>query len=110
MLSRIVLRSKLHRPAAVRFYSEAPGQGSSSACIHPAAQPEATVDTNVTGLSDACIHPAAQPVGPNVEPNKSGAYKVPEYFCYDSTTYFEAEVEMAKYRLPQPSALNRIES
>lgn len=40
-------------------------------------------------------------VGPGA--SKSGEYKNPEYFCYNTTSYFEAEVEMLKYRLPQPS-------
>lgn len=40
-------------------------------------------------------------VGPGA--SKDGKYKNPEYFCYDRMSYFEAEVEMSKYRLPQPS-------
>jgi hypothetical protein len=40
-------------------------------------------------------------VGPGAK--KDGVYKNPEYFCYNENSYFEAEVEMAKYRIPQPS-------
>lgn len=40
-------------------------------------------------------------VGPGAK--KDGAYKNPEYYCYNDMSYFEAEVEMAKYRIPQPS-------
>lgn len=65
------------------------------------------VNTNVPGLSPAVILPANQPLGPGVDPKKSGAYKVPEYFCYNSGSYYEAEVELAKYRLPQPSAVKK---
>lgn len=101
MISRIGLRSKALR-ATTRFYSEGAGQTQDSS-----ASSQAKVNVNVPGLSEACVHPATQPVGPNVEPNKTGAYKVPEYFCYDNTSYFEAEIEMSKYRLPQPSALKK---
>lgn len=41
-------------------------------------------------------------VGPGV--TAQSEYKVPEYFCYDKTSYFEAEIEILKYRLPQPSS------
>jgi hypothetical protein len=40
-------------------------------------------------------------VGPGA--SKDGKYKNPEYFCYNPMSYFEAEIEMLKYRLPQPS-------
>lgn len=43
-------------------------------------------------------------VGPRAAKNKE--YKNPEYFCYHIDTFGEAEVELAKYRLPAPS--NRI--
>nr|CAD7197269.1 unnamed protein product [Timema douglasi] len=41
-------------------------------------------------------------VGPGAA--KQGQYKNPEYFCYNPISYFEAEIEMAKYRIPQPSS------
>lgn len=40
-------------------------------------------------------------VGPSA--SKNGEYKNPEYFCYNVTSFAEAEVEMAKFRLPAPS-------
>lgn len=40
-------------------------------------------------------------VGPNASKDKE--YKNPEYFCYHVDTIGEAEVELAKYRLPAPS-------
>ncbi|PBC25556.1 hypothetical protein APICC_09372 [Apis cerana cerana] len=40
-------------------------------------------------------------VGPNAAKNTE--YKNPEYFCYHTETFGEAEVELAKYRLPAPS-------
>jgi len=36
---------------------------------------------------------------------KNGPYKNPQYFSYHKNSYFDAEVEMLKYRLPQPSSL-----
>lgn len=98
MISRIALGSKTLR-ATTRLYSGGTGQTQGSS--------QAKVNADVPGLSEACVHPATQPVGPNVDPNKTGAYKVPEYFCYNNTSYFEAEIEMSKYRLPQPSALKK---
>ncbi|XP_057655901.1 uncharacterized protein LOC130893653 [Diorhabda carinulata] len=56
---------------------------------------------NVSGLSENCVKIPAHPVGPGAA--KNTGYKNPEYFCYDKNTYFEAEVEMLKYRCPQPS-------
>ncbi|EFN90137.1 hypothetical protein EAI_09653 [Harpegnathos saltator] len=40
-------------------------------------------------------------VGPDASKEKE--YKNPEYFCYHVNTIAEAEVELAKYRLPTPS-------
>jgi NADH dehydrogenase [ubiquinone] flavoprotein 3, mitochondrial len=79
------------------------------------------VNANVPGLSSKCLKvttegkvsrnsqvqcvtrclTAISAVGPGAK--KDGAYKNPEYFCYNENSYFEAEVEMAKYRIPQPS-------
>lgn len=36
---------------------------------------------------------------------ENGPYKNPQYFSYHKTSYFDAEIEMHKYRLPQPSSL-----
>ncbi|PNF40067.1 hypothetical protein B7P43_G11523 [Cryptotermes secundus] len=62
-----------------------------------------TVSTpaNVPGLSSAVYKVPPGDVGPGA--SKDGKYKNPEYFCYNQMSYFEAEVEMLKYRLPQPS-------
>ncbi|EDW07374.1 uncharacterized protein LOC6584402 [Drosophila mojavensis] len=80
----------------------APSSGSRVAATPgPAAPPV----KNVTGLSSACVRPTSTPVGPGASP--TGDYKVPEYFCFNRFSYAEAEVEMAKYRCPQPSALNK---
>ncbi|KAJ6634710.1 hypothetical protein Bhyg_13287 [Pseudolycoriella hygida] len=57
---------------------------------------------SATGLSERCVKSKKEPVGPGA--SSTGNYKVPEYFCYDKTSYAEAEIEMAKYRCPQPSA------
>ncbi|XP_073945842.1 NADH:ubiquinone oxidoreductase subunit V3 [Choristoneura fumiferana] len=102
MIARSALRSNGLRVIS-RCFSEGAPQSPSS----PPAPASGKVNANVTGLSHACIAPASQPVGPGVDPNKSGAYKVPEYFCYNNMSYFEAEIEMSKYRCPQPSALKK---
>lgn len=56
---------------------------------------------DVPGLSEACVKVPQEPVGPGAA--KNTGYKNPEYFCYDKNSYFEAEMEMMKYRCPQPS-------
>ncbi|KAG7301957.1 hypothetical protein JYU34_013401 [Plutella xylostella] len=103
-MKRFPLKTNMAR-AIFRKYSEG-NQGSPSSTNVPPASSQPSVP-NVPGLSSACIAPASQPVGPGVEPNKSGAYKVPEYFQYNNMSYFEAEIEMLKYRCPQPSALKK---
>lgn len=77
--------------------------GSSSAGRSGAPSP-ASADplANVKGLSANCVAPTSQPVGPGAKTD--GEYKVPEYFLYNNMSYAEAEVEMAKFRVPQPSA------
>ena len=44
-------------------------------------------------------------VGPGA--SKDSDYKNPEYFAYHNVSYFEAEIELAKYRCPQPSAIKK---
>lgn len=90
--------------ALTRFYSE--GVGGSQSTAPPPAQASQTVP-EVPGLSSKVIQPASQPLGPGVDPKKTGAYKVPEYFQYDNMSFFEAEIEMASFRCPQPSALKK---
>lgn len=101
MIARSALKSNVLR-AFTRFYSE--GTQSSSAGSSQASPPPVP---DVPGLSSAVVVPATEPVGPDVDPKKTGAYKVPEYFCYNNMSYFEAEIEMSKFRLPQPSALKK---
>ncbi|CAH0625624.1 unnamed protein product [Chrysodeixis includens] len=84
-----------------RFFSEGPQT------TPPSLPPASPTLPDVPGLSSNVIQPASQPLGPGVDPQKTGAYKVPEYYQYDSTSFFEAEVEMSKFRLPQPSALKK---
>lgn len=59
------------------------------------------LNSDVPGLSDRVIKPSKGPVGPGA--SKGSQYKNPEYFSYDRLSYYEAEIEMAKYRCPQPS-------
>ncbi|XP_069966462.1 uncharacterized protein NdufV3 [Bactrocera oleae] len=60
------------------------------------------VNPNVPGLSSNIVKLASGPLGPGASQN--GEYKVPEYYSFNRFSYAEAEVEIAKYRLPQPSA------
>ncbi|XP_026289121.1 uncharacterized protein LOC113214072 [Frankliniella occidentalis] len=80
----------------------ATGKGSSKNSSAGAAG-SSTPSPNVTGLSKNVLDVPNTEVGPGA--SKNTAYKNPEYFCYNQTSYFEAEVEMLKYRCPQPSAL-----
>lgn len=64
-----------------------------------------TKSITVPGLTSYVIKQKAEPLGPGA--SKSKEYKVPEYFCYDRYSYTSAEVEMAKYRCPQPSAVKK---
>lgn len=81
-----------------RCYSQGAGAAKSSGSSTVAAP-------NVTGLSANCVKPTTGPVGPGAAANSH--YKVPEYFSFNRFSYHEAEVEMAKYRCPQPSALKK---
>uniref|UniRef100_A0A0A9YC39 NADH dehydrogenase [ubiquinone] flavoprotein 3, mitochondrial n=1 Tax=Lygus hesperus TaxID=30085 RepID=A0A0A9YC39_LYGHE len=72
----------------------------SSAAAAPISK--ASINDNVPGLSSKCLNVPNSAVGPGA--SFQGEYKVPEYFCYDKTSYFEAEIEMLKYRCPQPSS------
>lgn len=85
----------------VRSFSQKAGAPSSSAGQHAAAAPQDPL-ANVKGLSADCLQASNQPVGPGAAAN--APYKVPEYFLYNTMSYHHAEVEMQKYRIPQPNA------
>ncbi|XP_032518011.1 uncharacterized protein LOC116770586 [Danaus plexippus] len=104
MLSRTAVCTRSVTNIVVRCCSQGAGQNQTSSST---ASSSASVNANVPGLSSAVIHKASEPLGPGVDPNKAGPYKVPEYFCYDNMSYFEAEIEMSKYRCPQPSAVKK---
>lgn len=70
-------------------------------CNTPAKPAPACVK-DVPGLSAKCVLPKNGPLGPGA--SATAEYKVPEYFCYDKTSYAEAELEMANFRCPQPTA------
>lgn len=65
------------------------------------AQQTLGIAPQVPGLSSDVVDIPNNPVGPGAAKNTD--YKNPEYFCYDKTSYFQAEIEMLKYRCPQPS-------
>lgn len=88
-----------------RSYSQAQkGAGGSTASRGAPASDSQSI-SNVTGLSSACVKPTSGPVGPGA--SATSGYKVPEYFSFNRFSYAEAEVEMAKYRCPQPSAIKK---
>ena len=58
--------------------------------------------SKIIGLGENVFKLNVKPVGPGAD--KKAAYKNPEYFCYNSYSFYEAEIEMAKFRLEQPSA------
>uniref|UniRef100_A0A2M4C4D5 Uncharacterized protein n=1 Tax=Anopheles marajoara TaxID=58244 RepID=A0A2M4C4D5_9DIPT len=97
ILVRLVAARGYSQPSAPAGSSKGPGAGA-GAPASPAASGE------VPGLSSRCVQRKDGPVGPGAD--HKGTYKVPEYFSYNQTSYFEAEVEMSKFRIPQPSARN----
>ncbi|PSN36078.1 hypothetical protein C0J52_06702 [Blattella germanica] len=84
----------------VRRYAAQGGKASSTTTTSSAKQ-----ISDVPGLSTAVYKLPSGEVGPGA--SKAGNYKNPEYFCYNKTSYFEAEIEMAKFRLPQPSSTKK---
>lgn len=104
MFARTGLRNVLSNKFT-RLYTQGTNQNQGTISSVPPAS--SNVNANVPGLSSAVVHQATETLGPGVDPNKSGPYKVPEYFCYDNMSFFEAEIEMSKFRCPQPSALKK---
>ncbi|XP_029734697.1 uncharacterized protein LOC115269975 [Aedes albopictus] len=101
MIRQILLKNDiLVRLVAARAYSQPPTSGKSAAASQAAAPKPVSGD--VPGLSSKCVHSKTGPIGPGA--SRDGDYKVPEYYCYDKNSYFEAEIEMLKFRLPQPSS------
>ncbi|XP_008556776.1 uncharacterized protein LOC103577757 [Microplitis demolitor] len=92
MFSSIKALRFANRNLAARLFSQQPNQG------HPSKPTE----INVAGLSENCVAVPSQPVGA-VGAAKNKEYKNPEYFCYHVDSFAEAEVELAKFRLPPPS-------
>ncbi|KAH8354766.1 hypothetical protein KR084_006857 [Drosophila pseudotakahashii] len=96
------------RPALSRCYSQIKGgpvSGAGRASVPGAASSSVGGPSSpaVVGLTSNCVRPTTEPVGPGA--SATSGYKVPEYYCFNRFSYAEAEVEMAKYRCPQPSAL-----
>uniref|UniRef100_A0A182KG49 Uncharacterized protein n=1 Tax=Anopheles christyi TaxID=43041 RepID=A0A182KG49_9DIPT len=103
MIRQILLKNDiLVKLMAVRAYSAT--SSSSAGSKGPSGPATGAPPADVPGLSTRCVTKKDGPVGPGAERN--GTYKVPEYFSYNQTSYFEAEIEMSKFRIPQPSAKN----
>lgn len=96
------LRTIMHIPK-LNFY-RAFSKGTTNQPSSPKTSAPA-IKSEVPGLSANIVKKRCEPLGPGASP--SGVYKVPEYFCYDQSSYYEAEVELAKYRCPQPSAVKQ---
>lgn len=94
--------SSLRTFGIARFFSQKSTTPSSAGKVKNTAG-DSKINANVQGLTSYCIKQRAEPLGPGA--SATGAYKVPEYFCYDRFSYHGAEVELAKYRCPQPSAV-----
>lgn len=77
-------------------------QPKSSKSSSPQSPPSTSAALNVPGLSSQVLNVPNEPVGPGAA--KAAEYKNPEYYCYDKTSYFQAEIEILKYRCPQPSS------
>ncbi|XP_069681636.1 uncharacterized protein [Periplaneta americana] len=103
----VLARTDLQHTAQ-RFASQGGTTTAASKPAPAAAKPApaaAKPVTDVPGLSSAVYKLPSGEVGPGA--SKDGSYKNPEYFCYNRISYFEAEIEMLKYRLPQPSSLKK---
>lgn len=103
MLSAKILRFNGLRILS-RNYSEIPkppGTSSINQGINTPVKPKPVAD--VPGLSSKIVKSVSTPVGPGA--SVTGNYKVPEYYCYNNLSYYEAEIEMERFRCPQPSAL-----
>ncbi|XP_017146384.1 uncharacterized protein LOC108158514 [Drosophila miranda] len=96
-------RSRTLGPAMGRCYTQIKGGSNPAGRSSGAGAPPSS--SKVTGLSSNCVKPTSAPVGPGA--SASSGYKVPEYFSFNRFSFAEAEVEMAKYRCPQPSALKK---
>ncbi|KAH0945118.1 hypothetical protein HN011_012150 [Eciton burchellii] len=89
-----IIARRMQRTATT-FFRTFSAQVSSESPVRP------TKNINVPGLSENIVKMPNTSVGPNA--SKNAAYKNPEYFCYHIDSFGEAEVELAKYRLPAPS-------
>lgn len=102
-MSSIRAISKLRIISPHRAFSQKPTGGSASSSAAGSAKPAQAAqptgpNPDVPGLTSYVVVKKPAEVKPN------DPYKVPEYFCYDRFSYHGAEVELAKYRCPQPSA------
>ncbi|KAI4503513.1 hypothetical protein M0802_001735 [Mischocyttarus mexicanus] len=94
MLHLMVMRTLPKNIALINFGALNTFRSSSS-------QKQPKINADVPGLSEKCCKLPSTSVGPNASKDKE--YKNPEYFCYHLDSFAEAEVELAKYRLPAPS-------
>uniref|UniRef100_A0A1L8DC39 Uncharacterized protein n=1 Tax=Nyssomyia neivai TaxID=330878 RepID=A0A1L8DC39_9DIPT len=90
-------------PAALRLI-----RPFSQSATPPSSTPK-TVDplSKVSGLTQKVVlkPESGKKVGPGAAHDAD--YKVPEYFLYGRHSYHEAEIELASFRCPQPSAIRK---
>lgn len=102
LTSKMSVRSAVFKfTEKVRGFSSIRREFTAGKIIYNKPPSESSIPADVPGLSEAVVKVANEPVGPGAA--KSGNYKNPEYYCYDKNSYYEAEIEMNKYRCPQPS-------
>ncbi|CAO1388837.1 unnamed protein product [Diamesa hyperborea] len=94
------MRAVLRLSQIARTFSSAAGGSKASTTSAPK-----TADPlkNVSGLTNNCLDKAM--CDKKAVPGTGTEYKSPEYFSYSNTSYAEAEVEMEKFRIAQPSSV-----
>lgn len=91
MLSTIIRTPSKMRVLPIRRFSSQKSPSSPTASTTKKTDKDVQINTNnIPGLSSYVIKQKAEPLGPGA--STDGAYKVPEYFCYDRFSYHGAEV------------------
>ncbi|CAO1406175.1 unnamed protein product [Diamesa serratosioi] len=94
------MRAVLRLSQIARTFSSA--AGGSKSTVTSASKPADPLK-NVSGLTTNCLNKDV--CDKKAVPGTGTEYKSPEYFSYSNTSYAEAEVEMEKFRIAQPSSI-----